>query len=70
MHLKNSTEKIHAAVSERWTKPGYAVNRCFPVTAEKDFYGAAEMEKTLNQQMQFCFHTTQKLSVKQHFLKC
>lgn len=62
----NSTEKIHASVSERWTKTGYAVKACFSVTVKEEFCGAAKTEKTFNQQMQFCFYTTQKLSVKQH----
>lgn len=62
----NSTEKIHASVSERWTKTGYAVKARFSVTVKEEFCGAAKTEKTFNQQMQFCFYTTQKLSVKQH----
>lgn len=31
-----------------------------------NFCGAVKTEEMFNQQMQFCLHTTQKLSVKQH----
>lgn len=55
----NSTEAIHASISERWTQTDYTVKVCFSVTVKKGLRGDVKTENTLHQQMQFCFHTTQ-----------